>query len=177
MDAHLEFQSHPDGYRLLARQRVERPLDEVFAFFARPENLDALTPPFLRFQTRTPSPIPMGVDARIDHQIRLFGVPMNWRTRILEYDPPRQFVDFQERGPYALWHHTHRFAALGARSTQLEDCVHYRLPMGPLGKLAHALWVKATLTKIFRYRQAILATRFAAQEASSSLVQQRAGTA
>jgi ligand-binding SRPBCC domain-containing protein len=131
---------------------IQRPLDEVFAFFASAENLEALTPPFLRFQVLTPLPIEMRVGTRIDYALSLFGVPLRWRTRITVWEPGRRFVDEQESGPYRLWRHTHEFEAKGT-STRVRDHVEYQLPFGPLGVLTHSLWVERTLNRIFDFRR------------------------
>jgi ligand-binding SRPBCC domain-containing protein len=159
----LQFGREGSDRTLRAEQIIDRPLEEVFAFFARPENLDALTPGFLGFRTLTPSPIPMHPQAVIEHEIRLLGIPMRWRTRILEFQAPRFFVDFQERGPYALWHHTHRFEVVDAQRTRVIDEVRYRMPLGPLGAIAHALFTARLLRTIFRFRQTELERRFPAR--------------
>jgi ligand-binding SRPBCC domain-containing protein len=75
---------------------------EVFAFFAEPRNLEAITPEFLRFQILPPVPCTLEVGSRIDYRLSLFGVPFRWRTRIAAWEPGYRFVDVQERGPYAL---------------------------------------------------------------------------
>jgi|688.fasta_scaffold17138_4 ligand-binding SRPBCC domain-containing protein len=160
MERVLKFSREGTDRLLQAEQVIERPLTDVFALFARPENLDALTPAFLKFRTLTPAPIKMHPGALIEHEIRMLGLPMRWRSRILEFDPPRRFVDFQESGPYALWHHTHRFEALDAQHTRVVDEVRYRMPLGPLGSIAHALFTRAMLTRIFAFRQVELEKRF-----------------
>lgn len=137
-------------------QRVPRPLDEVFAFYANAENLELLTPQFLRFRILSPTPIAMGAGVRIDYQLSLFGVPLRWRTRITAWEPGVRFVDEQESGPYALWRHTHSFArdpAAPNEATLITDRVEYALSFGPLGVLAHALLVRRTLRRIFDYRR------------------------
>lgn len=145
--------------RLLRRsQWVPRPLDEVFPFFSRPENLAVLTPPDLGFEFLTPSPIPMAPGSAIDYRVRPFGVPMRWRTVIESYDPPRSFADTQARGPYALWHHTHSFAPERG-GTRMTDTVRYRLPFGPLGALAEPL-VERELARIFDFRERAVAALF-----------------
>jgi len=56
----------PRVHRLERSQRIERPLDAVFAFFADAANLEAITPPFLHFRILTPRPIEMRAGARIE---------------------------------------------------------------------------------------------------------------
>ena len=48
-------------------------------------------------------PIEMRAGAQIDYSLSLLGVPLRWRTKITDYEPPVGFVDEQERGPYVLW--------------------------------------------------------------------------
>jgi len=138
-------------YRLEREQWIPRPLGIVFDFFARAENLGLITPPWMRFEIRTPLPIEMQTGARIDYTIRLAGLPMGWRTRITRWEPGRCFADVQERGPYALWEHTHRFDA-HADGVLISDHVRYALPFGWLGRITHALVVRATLSAIFDHR-------------------------
>ena len=137
--------------RLQASLWVPRPLEEVFAFFSRPENLAVLTPPDLGFEFLTPSPIAMRRGALIDYRVRPFGVPLRWTTAITEYDPPHLFIDEQLKGPYSFWHHTHRFAAEGG-GTRISDEVRWLPPFGPLGRAALPL-IRRELEAIFRFRE------------------------
>ena len=89
--------------------------------------------------------------ARIEYRLRWHGFPLRWVTEIRTWDPPTGFVDVQFRGPYRLWHHTHRFQAVDG-GTLMRDMVRYVLPFGLLGRLAHAWVVKADLEAIFDYR-------------------------
>lgn len=134
-------------------QRIERPRDEVFAFFEDATNLERLTPPFLRFAILTPAPVHMAEGTLIDYRIALFGVPVRWRTRIEEYRPPERFVDAQLRGPYRAWRHTHELTCDGPSATWMRDRVEYELPLGPLGAVAHAVFVRRTLARIFDFRR------------------------
>lgn len=145
---------------LLERQQwIARPLSLVFDFFARAENLERITPPWLHFRIQTPTPIPMRAGARIDYRIRLAGMPMQWRTRIDAWEPGERFVDFQERGPYRLWEHSHRFEPLSG-GVLMTDRVRYALPLGPLGGMAHALAVRGALAAIFDHRFACIRDLF-----------------
>jgi ligand-binding SRPBCC domain-containing protein len=139
-------------HQLARTQRIGRPLPEVFAFFADASNLEALTPPFLHFRILSPMPIEMRTGAQLDYQLSLFGVPVKWRTRITDWQPGRRFVDEQESGPYALWRHTHEFEAHDA-CTIVRDAVQYSVPLGALGTIAHALFVRRTLDRIFDFRR------------------------
>jgi hypothetical protein len=94
----------------------------------------------------------MQAGAEIDYVIRWQGLPMKWKTVIAEYDPPHRFVDEQARGPYALWHHEHTFVET-PEGVVIGDCVDCALPLGFLGRVAHALIVKRQLMAIFKYRQ------------------------
>jgi ligand-binding SRPBCC domain-containing protein len=69
-------------------------------------------------------------------------------------------VDVQVRGPYLLWHHTHRFVEEGS-GTRITDEVLYQLPFGPLGELAHWALVRRDVEKIFDYREAKVRSLFA----------------
>lgn len=146
-------------YTLEREQWIPAPLDRVAAFFSDAANLDELTPPWLRFRILTPLPVEMRENALIEYQLHLAGVPVRWRTRIAKWDPPYAFVDVQERGPYALWEHTHHFKALGG-GVLMSDVVRYSLPLGPLGALAHGAGVKAALAAIFDYRFGRIRERF-----------------
>ena len=143
-------------FRLEQEQLVAAPRTEVFSFFSNAFNLERLTPPFLNFKILTPAPIDIQTDTIIEYRIKLFGIPMYWRTRILAFEPEDSFIDSQERGPYTLWHHTHTFEETDD-GTLMKDIVLYRLPLGPLGRLAHFLFVRRTLKRIFSYRRDALA--------------------
>lgn len=132
-------------------QRLPGSPADVFEFFADPRNLEAITPPLLRFRVVTPDPIAMGPGTLIRYRLRVHGMPVSWLTAIREWRPPHRFVDEQLTGPYALWHHTHAFEADGDE-TIMRDVVRYRIGLGPLGAVANALLVRRDLAAIFDFR-------------------------
>ena len=147
-------------HRLSASQFVARPIDEVFAFFARPENLGRITPASMGFEFLTDDRA-MREGLEIRYRIRpLLGIPMTWITRITGFEPPHRFTDIQLSGPYRTWEHTHTFEAV-AGGTLVHDEIRYAVPLGPLGDLANRLVVRTELERIFRHRAAAIRTLFA----------------
>ncbi len=134
-------------------------LQDTFAIFEDPYNLAKITPSCLKFQVISPRRIEMQKGAEIEYTIHWLGLPMHWKTLILEYQPPHLFVDEQAKGPYKFWRHRHTFEAT-AKGTKVGDHVEYALPFGQLGEWAHALMVKKQLLGIFHYRQQELGKLF-----------------
>lgn len=138
-------------------QRLDLPREQAFAFFADALNLEAITPPWLGFRVATRGPIEMRPGTLIDYRLRLHGIPIRWRTRIEVWEPPERFVDVQLSGPYSLWEHTHEFEPAGRDAVTIRDCVRYALPRGQLGELAHRLFVRRDLERIFDHRRSAVA--------------------
>ena len=137
--------------------RLERPLTEVFAYFSDPRNLEAITPPWLRFEVLGASTPEIAEGTEIDYRLRLRGVPLRWRSRIVLWDPPLRFVDEQVVGPYRLWRHLHGFWPDGD-ATVVRDRVEYAAPGGPL---VQRLLVAPDLARIFDFRARALRAHFA----------------
>ena len=91
------------------KQIIERPLREVFDFFADAGNLERITPPELNFHITTPQPIDVKKGALIDYELKLRGIPIRWRTEITQWNPPFDFVDTALKSPYKQWIHLHTF--------------------------------------------------------------------
>lgn len=136
-------------YTLHSELWLPRPVAEVFPFFADAANLQRITPPWLRFEVKTPAPVEMRVGALIDYRLRVRGFPIRWRSEITCWDPPRRFVDEQRRGPYRLWVHEHTFTESDG-GTRVEDTVDYAVHFGGL---VQRFLVEPDLRRIFEYRK------------------------
>lgn len=147
------------GEHLLERsQRIQAPPDEVFDFFAEARNLEEITPPWLHFRIIS-APDRVRGGEEISYRLRLHGIPIRWRSRIEDWEPPHRFADTQLRGPYSLWHHTHTVEPNGD-GVVMRDRVRYSLPLGPLGEAVHRLLVRRDLERIFDYRHEAIERRF-----------------
>lgn len=143
-------------YELTDHFEVKADIDRCWSFFATADNLHLITPIWLRFRFLGERGTPIGRDTLLDYTIRWMGVPVRWRTKIIEWSPPRQFIDLQIRGPYALWHHQHTFTPLSGGGTECRDRVIYRLPVPVVGSLIHAAIVRRQLLDIFRFRRKVI---------------------
>ena len=127
--------SLPTGvHRYFESTLLPLPIEQVFEFFSKAENLQAITPPELSFRIKTPLPIAMKQGTLIDYDLKMSGIPFGWRTRITHWDPPYAFAD--EGG-----------------KTRMDDEVLYKLPLWPFGEVAYP-FVKSKVERIFRYRRA-----------------------
>lgn len=146
-------------YRLEASQRLPIRVDEGWGFFSDPRNLSLLTPPDLGL-TVEGDPQPMYEGQILTYTVRPFpGLRARWVTEITRVRAPEYFVDEQRLGPYRFWHHQHWLRAVPG-GVEVEDIVHYALPLDPLSRPSHRLLVAPRLSTIFEFRRRALEERF-----------------
>lgn len=138
---------------------IKRPVQEVFDFFSKAENLNEITPPMLKFKILSPLPIQMKKGTLIDYSIVLHGVPFKWKTEITEWNPGVSFVDEQLKGPYSIWRHRHVFIAEG-EYTRMMDTVHYESPGWIFEPLIDKFFVRKRVEEIFTFREKKLSLLF-----------------
>jgi lycopene cyclase domain-containing protein len=149
------------NYVFESRLWLPVPREEVFEFFSKAENLQRITPSWLNFRILTPLPIKIMQDRMIDYRIKLFGIPIHWKSEISVWEPPDRFVDRQIKGPYRMWIHTHRFESIESGGTMMIDRVEY-MPKGWfLAPLLNRLFVMRNVKKIFDYRKGEILRIFA----------------
>ncbi|MFB6345580.1 MAG: SRPBCC family protein [bacterium] len=152
-----------DGFQLHQAQRFDQPIDQMFDFFADPHNLEKITPPQLGFSIESCEDNPVEIGTRIHYTLSLHGMPINWTTRIKDFEKNEYFVDEMVEGPYKVWEHIHTFERV-QDDTVVGDQVYYEMPYGVLGTLAHKLMVKRDLLTIFSYRAKTLRAEFGSEK-------------
>lgn len=143
-------------------QRLPISLEQAWDFFSSPGNLKEITPAYMGFEVTSD---PDFLDKMYAGQVITYfvkpvlGIPLFWMTEITHVQHHQFFVDEQRVGPYSLWHHQHHFKAIPG-GVEMTDLVHYRAPLGFLGDIANALFIKQQLKGIFDYRWNMLEERF-----------------
>lgn len=152
-------------YHLKQKQFLPITLTEAWSFFSDPRNLESITPPRLKFQIVNVSMDRDVYEGQVIHY-RIQILPLvwvTWLTEITKVKNMEYFIDDQRLGPYSLWHHQHHFREVRG-GVEMSDAVTYALPLGWLGRIAHALFVRAELLSIFLHRRQVLERRFSRSE-------------
>ena len=158
-------------YQLYREQVIETDLATAWDFISSPSNLEAITPNDLAFEVVSELPDKMYEGQLIEYRV---GIPwlgrQTWVSELKHIRAGHSFVDEQRIGPYQLWYHYHEVSRAPG-GVRFVDRVHYALPLGPLGTLAHWVFVKRQLRAIFDYRAAAMPqqlSRAAAPAANSA---------
>ena len=140
-------------YSFKTIQTIPCSLEKAWDFFSNPANLAEITPAALKFKTVSKfNGDKMYPGQVIEYKVHpVLGIPLYWMTEITHVEQHKYFVDEQRYGPYSLWHHQHHFKEV-AGGTEMTDIVHYKLPLGILGRIANTLFVKSKLKEIFDFR-------------------------
>jgi ligand-binding SRPBCC domain-containing protein len=150
-------------YRLERAQKLPVSQSVAWSFFSNPANLAQITPDWLNFEILEDISDIKGAmyEGMIIHY-RIKAMPfvtMKWVTEITHVREPEYFVDVQRVGPYSFWHHQHHFRAV-CDGIEMRDILHYRLPLGLLGRMVQGCFVGRRLEAIFDYRRTYLETLF-----------------
>ena len=128
-------------------------VEQAWEFLSDPANLKVITPDHMGFEILDGADRAMYPGQIIQYKVSPFpGYRTNWVTEITHVKHGEYFVDEQRFGPYSLWHHKH-FIKKQDDGVLMEDIIHYKLPLGPLGKLMNSLMVRKKLNGIFEYRR------------------------
>ncbi|MGB0744946.1 MAG: SRPBCC family protein [Opitutales bacterium] len=140
-------------HTLFREQVIKTDIERAWQFISVPANLDAITPPDMSFEIITDIPEVMYNGLLIEYRV---GIPLmgkqTWLTELKHIREGHSFVDEQRIGPYKLWYHYHEITEVGG-GVRFIDRVNYVMPFGPLGAIAHALYVKKQLKHVFDFRK------------------------
>ena len=148
-------------YHLKRTQILPIEINTAWDFFSSPRNLSVITPSEMNFEILSMS----GEDKMYAGQIISYKVNvlpwvrMRWVTEITHVHEPEYFADDQRVGPYTLWHHQHHFKTT-SEGVEMTDEIDYALPLGILGQLAHSLFVRREVNRIFDHRFKVLEMYF-----------------
>lgn len=139
-------------YQYKSEQNLPIEMETAWDFLSDPKNLKTITPDYMGFDILSGADRKMFSGQIIQYILTpILGIPFRWVTEITHVDQGRYFVDEQRFGPYTFWHHKHFIEPIEG-GVKMTDIVDYKLPLGPLGKLAHWLFVSKKVKEIFSYR-------------------------
>ena len=140
-------------YQIKTQQKLPISIEKAWDFFSNPKNLKKITPEEMSFEIISGAEKSIYAGQIIQYNVSpIFGIKLRWVTEITHVIDNKYFVDEQRFGPYSLWHHKHFFKKIKG-GILMEDVVDYKIPLGWLGQLAHFIFVKNRLKKIFKFRE------------------------
>ena len=147
-------------YQIVKKLKLAISIEQAWAYFSNPSNLSEITPPWLKLTMTCELPDSTYAGMILSYKIYpILSFPIHWVTEITHVNQPNLFVDEQRSGPYKMWHHQHHFRSIPG-GVEIQDIVDYIMPFGPLGVLAHSLFVRKQIAEIFDHRATILSKRF-----------------
>ncbi len=140
-------------YNLRKETLVTTDMEKAWDFIRNPGNLNLITPPDMAFEIVSELPDEMFEGMLVEYRVRIPVVGTRpWLSELKHIVPGRSFVDEQKIGPYKLWYHYHALEQVGDK-IKFIDQVTYEVPYCIFGKMAHALFIRKTLERIFAYRE------------------------
>ncbi len=147
-------------YEINTKQKLPISKEEAWSFLSNPKNLQKIMPDNMGFEILSGADRKMFTGQLLQYNVTPFpGFKAKWVTEITHVEEPNYFVDIQLYGPYALWHHKHFIHEIEG-GVEVEDLVHYKVPLGVLGRLVHPFLVKPKLEEIFKAREAKMIEEF-----------------
>ncbi len=140
-------------HTLQTHQLIKSDIKTVWEFMSSPKNLATITPKYMGFEILNN----FGEDKMYPGQIieyyvkPIMNIKLHWVTEITHVKENEYFVDEQRFGPYTFWHHKH-FLKEVPQGVEMYDLVHYKMPLGFIGKIGNNLFVKKQIKEVFDYR-------------------------
>ena len=140
-------------FKIYTKQKLPITIEEGWGFLSNPKNLSRITPNYMKFKITDCDFKPVYQGQIIQYTVRpLLNIPLKWVTEITHVVNENYFVDEQRFGPYSLWHHKHFLREIDG-GIEMEDIIHYKIPLGFIGEFLNSLFIKNQLKEIFEYRK------------------------
>jgi len=140
-------------FKIHTKQKLPITIEEGWGFLSNPKNLSCITPNYMKFKITDCDFKPVYQGQIIQYTVRpLLNIPLKWVTEITHVVDENYFVDEQRFGPYSLWHHKHFLREIDG-GIEMEDIIHYKIPLGFIGEFLNFLFIKNQLKEIFEYRK------------------------
>lgn len=140
--------------RFVAESMLPHSPEEVWDWHSRPGAFERLAPPWQRLKVLAKKG---GIAEGDTLTMKVWRGPIGIRWHAVHgpAEPPHRFSDTQASGPFAFWHHIHRFEpGPTPGSTWLRDDVTWRLPGGALAHWLLGPMFKRDFEQMFRFRHA-----------------------
>lgn len=111
---------------------INTEINKLFDFHTNPENLNKISPPFLKVKIKSISDIPLVKDSLIVLEVGNFGFVTEWKVQIKECQKPTLVKDLQLKGLFGFWEHSHIFEVAGDK-VKMTDSIDFTPPFGFLG--------------------------------------------
>jgi ligand-binding SRPBCC domain-containing protein len=89
----------------------------------------------------------INLNETVTWEAKHFGFRMNHTSKIIAMKPPHSFADEMIKGMFDHWHHLHKFETLEDGRTKMIDLIDYASPLGVLGKIVDAVYLKDYMTR------------------------------
>ena len=140
-------------FKIHTKQKLPITIEEGWGFLSNPKNLSCITPNYMKFKITDCDFKPVYQGQIIQYTVRpLLNISLKWVTEITHVVNENYFVDEQRFGPYSLWHHKHFLREIDG-GIEMEDIIHYKIPLGFIGEFLNFLFIKNQLKEIFEYRK------------------------
>lgn len=98
----------------------------------------------------------MEVGDEVTWRARHLGITQELTSRITIFDRPRHFRDSMVCGAFARFDHDHFFDEDRAGATIARDVFDFAAPLGPLGRIAEALFLERYMRRFLEVRMDVL---------------------
>ena len=142
------------AFQFKREQIISSDIDTIWDFVSSPKNLKEITPSYMLFQITSDNlDQKMYPGMIITYKVApILNIKINWMTEITHVRDKEFFIDEQRFGPYIFWHHKHFISEIDG-GVLMEDIIHYKPPLGPIGSLLNSLFIDSKLNSIFKYRE------------------------